>query len=375
MTRLLALSLLLSAGATTAVAQECVEQAARSLGAEIVEHHEGFALPGRPEVFAYTYPAESCVAFLAVSRPAQDLDLQVLAPSGLELARDTASRAWAWSSHCGVAGQRVHATVRTPTRGRFALAVLRGAPPERPDLGRRVGACFAGEPGRATDAVDHRNPPEESRDLAGAVERVAVGLGWPAPRIEHGRLRGGRASATYGVEAGRCYLVVVRSTDATVVAEAVVGGERWRTPPHRRGVVRGCPGVDGTLEVFIGGGREAGYAIGVAELPRPEWAPPSSAGAAALAPAEGEPRVLARVHLRPGDRMPVAVEPSADCVSLAAVPADGDLSDLRLAVTGGPSDESPDAMATVHLCGSGARQVELRAARGTGTGWLVEWVR
>ncbi len=361
--------------AAPASAQECAQRAAEALGAEILEHDERFALPGQPEVFPYTYPAESCVAFLAVSRPEQDLDLRVLAPSGLELGRDTASRAWAYGSHCGVAGQRVHATVTTHTLGHFELLVLRGAPPERPDLGRRIGDCFAGEPGRANDPVAHRSPAEDERALSGAVERVARALGWPEPRTEHGRLREGRATTTLGVEAGRCYLIVVRSTDPTVVAEGVLPTARWRTPPHRRAILRGCPDVDAPLEVFVGGAHDAAYAIGIAELSRPDWAPPSSEGAAALAPRSGEPRLVGRFHLRAGERMALEVTTSSECVTLAAVPANGDLADLRLSVEGGASDPSPDPASMVHLCGQERRQVEVRAARGEGVGWLLEWER
>lgn len=375
MTRLLVLLALSASLAAPATAQPCATRAAADMGAVVLERSERFALPGRPEVFPYTYPAESCVAFLAVSRPEQDLDLRVLAPSGLELAHDTASRAWAYGSHCGVAGQRVHATVSTASRGHFQLLVLQGAPPDRPDLGRRIGDCFAGEPGRANEPVAHRSPPEDERALAGAVERVVESFGWPAPRVEHGRLRNGRSSTTLGMEAGRCYLVVVRSTDPTVVAEATLPGERWRTPPHRRAVLRGCPPVDAAAELFIGGAQDAAYAIGVAELPRPDWAPPSSLGAAAVAPSRGEPRLVARFHLREGERMPIDLAPSSTCVTLAAVPAGGDLADLRLSVVGGPSDASPDPAATVHLCGSGPRTLQVRAAHGSGSAWILEWAR
>ena len=264
--------------------------------------------------------------------------------------------------------------VSTPTRGRFDLLVLRGAPPERPDLGRRIGECFAGEPGRAAEAVGHQSPAEDERALEGAVERVVESFGWPAPRIEHGRLRDGRSRLAMGVEAGRCYLVVVRSSDPTVVAEAVMPGDRWRTPAHLRGVLRECPSVDAQLELFIGGSGDAAFAMGIAELPRPEWAPPSSMGAAALAPMATEPEILSRFHLRGGEQVEVEVE-AATCVTLAAIPADGDLSDLRLAVDGGPSDPSPDPASLVHLCGEGTRTVELRAARGSGTAWIVGWPR
>jgi len=367
---------LVLAAAAPAAAQEparCAAEAARSVGATVTRSTERFALPGRPELEAYTFPRESCVAFLAVSRPAQDLGLRILAPSGLELARDTAARAWAYASHCGVAGQRVQVIVSSPHRGRFALVTLEGAPPERPDLGRRVGACFAGEPGRARGPVAHRSPRESERALAGAAARVVERFGWPAPRIEHGRLRAGRASATLGVEAGRCYLIVVRSSDPTVVAEARVGTERWRTPPHRRALLRECPSVDGLLEVFVGGAGEAAYAMAVAELPRPRWAPPASAGAAALAPI-GEPRALERFHLRVGERMGVthAVD---GCATLMAVPASGDLADLRLRVRDGPSDESGDPSSAVHVCRSGTLSLEVRAARGAGEVWLLEWPR
>ncbi|MBO6937258.1 MAG: hypothetical protein JJ863_19965 [Deltaproteobacteria bacterium] len=376
MIRLFLLTLALVAVAAPAGAQDCAERAAEAIGADVLERNERFALPGRPEIFPYTYPAESCVAFLAVSRPEQDLDLHVLAPSGLELERDTAHRAWAYGSHCGVAGQRVHATVSTHVQGRFELLVLRGAPPERPDLGRRIGDCFSGEPGRANDPVAHRSPEEDERELTGAVERVAVGLGWPTPRTEHGRLRDGRASSTLGVEAGRCYLVVVRSTDPTVVAEAVLPGDRWRTAPHRRAILRGCPDVDATLELFVGGAADAAYVVGIAELPRPSWAPPSSAGAAALATWGAEPRIVGRFHLRAGDRMAVTHEPGGECVTLSAVPASGDLGDLRVSIVGGSSDPSPDAASMVHHCGhDGALALEVGAARGAGEGWLLEWTR
>ena len=374
MTRFAATVLLCAGLVESVVAQDCPGRAAAALEAEIADRSERFALPGRPEVFAYTYSLESCVAFLAVSRPEQDLNLRVLAPSGLELARDTAPRAWAYASHCGVAGQRVHAVVSTPTRGQFELLVLRGAPPDRPDLGRRIGACFAGEPGRAADTAGHHSPPEDEGALAGAVERIVEALGWPAPRVEHGRLRGGRSRLSVGVEAGRCYLVVVRSSDPTVVVEGRMSGGRWTTPPHRRAVLRECPSRDARLELLVAGGGDAGFAVGIAELPRPAWGPPSSAGAAALAPIPAEPELLSRFHLRRGDRIEVELE-VAECVTLAAVPADGDLSDLRLSVEGGPSDPSPDPASLVHLCAAGTHRVELRAARGGGMAWLLGWPR
>ncbi len=375
-----ALSLLFAVAATPVAAQEslrCAEDAAEAIGATVLERHEHFALPGRSEPEPYTYRSESCVAFLAVSRAEQDLDLRVLAPSGLELERDTAARAWAYASHCGVAGQEVQAVVETPTRGRFALVVLQGAPPERPDLGRRVGECFAGEPGRASEPVAHRNPPENERTLAAAATAVVEALGWPHPRVEHGRLRARRWRTSFGVEAGRCYLIAVRSSDATVVAEAVVGDERWRTPPHRRAILRECPSVDGMLELSVGGGGDgdAAVAVAIAELPRPSWAPPSSAGAAALASAVDEPRVLERFHLRAGQRMPVSHTVGGECATVMAVPADGDLADLRLRVAGGPDDRSPDPAATVHVCPDGPLDLEVRATRGDGTVWLLEWPR
>lgn len=374
----LPLALFLALVAAPVAAQgplRCAETAAEAIGATVVERAEAFALPGRPEPEPFTYRAESCVAFLAVSRPEQDLDLRILAPSGLELARDTAARAWAYASHCGVGGQQVRAVVDSTTRGHFALLVLRGAPPERPDLGRQVGACFAGEPGRASEPVAHRSPPDSESSLAGAAARVVERLGWPEPRIEHGRLREGRARSTFGVEAGQCYLIAVRSSDPTVVAEAVVGSERWRTPPHRRAILRECPAVDGLLELFVGGARDAAYAVAIAQLPRPSWAPSSSVGAAALATIADEPRIVSRFHLRAGESMALSHVVSGGCATLMALPAAGNLADLRLQVDGGPSDRSPDPASTVHVCPAGPLELRVRAARGEGAVWLLEWVR
>lgn len=372
------ISVLLLAIAAPAVAQEppaCAERAARAIGATVASSSERFALPGRPEIEGYTYRSESCVAFLAVSRPEQDLDLRVLTPSGLELERDTSARAWAYATHCGVAGQRVQVVVSSPTRGRFALVALEGAPPERPDLGRQLGRCFAGEPGRAAEPVGHRSVPESAEGLAAAAARVVERLGWPEPRVEHGRLRDGRASLTLGVEAGRCYLIVGRSTDPTVVVEGLVGPDRWRTPPHRRALLRECPSVDGLLEVFVGGAADAAFALAVADLPRPAWAPSSSVGAAALAPMAEEPRIVDRFHLRAGERLRASHAVSGECATLMAVPATGDLADLRLRVAGGPSDESADPAAAVHVCPGERVALEVRAERGAGAVWLVEWVR
>ncbi len=105
------------------------------------------------------------------------------------------------------------------------------------------------------------------------------------------------------------------------------------------------------------------------------WAPPSSAGAAALASAVDEPRVLERFHLRAGQRMPVSHTVGGECATVMAVPADGDLADLRLRVAGGPDDRSPDPAATVHVCPDGPLDLEVRATRGDGTVWLLEWPR
>ena len=362
--------------AARAEVDECVDAAAQELGARVERRELAFLLPGEPAVFTHRYAGEGCVAFLAVSRPSQDLDLQVLASSGLELARDTAQRAWAYASHCGVAGQRVHLSVRSHTRGRFAFAVLSGAPPERPDLGRRVGACFAGEPGRAEAPSAHALTPTED-PLGPLLEGIVRDQGWPTPAIQHGRLREGRGSVRLGVEAGRCYLVVARSTDPTLFAEAWLANERWRSPPHRRAILRGCPTVDGELEVGLGGRGDAAYAIAVASLPLPADAPANGAGAAALAvlaeSAGGASAVVVRrVHLTRGERITLDHAPAAPCVSLSAIPASGDLADVRLRVVGGPHDASPDPESTVHVCVEGPLRLEVSAIRGAGTAWVLE---
>ena len=76
--------------------------------------------------------------------------------------------------------------------------------------------------------------------------------------------------------------------------------------------------------------------------------------------------------------MALDVEAAGECVTFAAVPANGDLADLRLSVARGPSDPSPEPASMVHLCGRGrgaTETVEISAARGAGVGWLLEWVR
>ena len=360
--------------AARAEVDECVDAAAQELGARVERREGAFLLPGEPAVFTHRYASEVCVAFIAVSRPSQDLDLQVLASSGLELARDTAQRAWAYASHCGVAGQRVQLSVRSHSRGRFAFAVLSGAPPERPDLGRRVGACFAGEPGRAEPPSEHALTPTDD-PLGPLLEGIVRDQGWPAPTIQHGRLREGRGSVRLGVEAGRCYLVVARSSDPTLFAEAWLANERWRSPPHRRAILRGCPTVDGELEVGLGGRGDAAYAIAVASLPLPADAPANGAGAAALAVLQeraGEATVVRRVHLMRGENITLDHTPGTPCVSLSAIPASGDLAGVRLRVVGGPHDASPDPESTVHVCGEEALRLEVSATRGAGTAWVLE---
>ena len=342
---------LFAAVTTAAQAPEaaCARLGAEAVGAGVERLEEAFALPGRPEVFVHDYAEATCVVFLAVSRPSQDLDLQVLGSSGLELGRDDASRPWAWAAHCGAAGQRIAVSVSTRVRGRFALAVLRGAPPERPDLGRRVGGCFAGERGRSADR-DARGGGEPSDDELGEMAgRLVVERG--EPELRHGRLREGRATVAVGVEAGRCYSVAARSDEPGLHIEGDLAGVRWRTPPNRRAILEACPEVDGELEIWLDGLGDARFVVAIASAepaPRPDG-------------------LVARLHLEAGESIRLEHRPGAPCVTLRAEPVGEEPIDLRLRVLGGPSDTQPAPKAEVHVCAPGSVQLEVQAARGGGS--------
>ncbi|MAQ13301.1 MAG: hypothetical protein CMN30_00675 [Sandaracinus sp.] len=358
---------------------ECARAGARSAGGAVRSLETRFALPARPEVFRLRFDSEECLVFLGVSRPSQDLDLSVHATSGLELARDDAPRAWAWAGLCGLPGQEVAVTVRTRTRGRFAFAVLAGAPMERPDLGRRVGRCFAGEPGRAAERDERGDADLDDADLASMARRLAVGedaaapgagepdavnQGAAEPEVRHGRLREGRAQLRIGVEAGRCYRIAGRSDRPGLYLEGDVAGSRWRTPPHERAIIGGCPVVDGELELWLDGPGDARFVVAVAS-----WR------AEAV-----EPHVVARVHLLDGERIALPHRPSAPCVTLRAQGggaghgAERGVRDLRMRIRGGPRDARPSPTAEVHVCDPGPLWIEVRSVAGRGTVDIIEEV-
>ena len=241
------------------------------LGAQVVEGRTWFLREGRVASYRHRFRASECVGFFAVGHTGVlDLDLALFTTTGIELGRDVAVDAHPYIRYCGASELDVVAVLHAAKgRGEVRLAVFENAPSQLPELGRRLGRCFASAVGVGTPHVDVGSEPEgppvdQAYALAGEPVRLAGFQEDASQRSEHDIPTHSRVERNVQLQRGVCYTALAVGGPTVIDLDLAVRDPSGR--PVVEDVRRSstaqasfCPGVAGRfvvdLRMFAGEGR------------------------------------------------------------------------------------------------------------------------
>lgn len=358
----------------------CVDAALAHLpGAEVLQRETFFLPVGELHSGARRLRRPRCLTVLATAtNPAASVDGVLRSDSGLELATDGPSTPHAALRFCGAAGVTLRWTLQVSAPTEVTLAVLSGVPWPLPDLGREVGACFAGAPGLRAPEPDLGPPPptHSAQQRAESFSARQRGRGYVPERREVLALSEGRARHSIRLRAGRCYAVGafprIGALDLALRTErdGELAADRRRAVDASLVV---CPERSGQGALILhdaGGANEAELVV----LSQPAEGPPGLRGAALRAWVETRARygpleVEGWLHLQAGESVerPVELAGCGVAAAIRAAEAGGARFELQLLDGAGrvvASSSRPQV--PVRYCARGPHRLRVRMRRGAG---------